>query len=117
MVYNGDVFLDGNMDNPNNMLQAVPNLKGVMFGRGLLARPWMLGNLEPREVLWAMHERLYRHATQTLCGDAQVLARLRAFWEYIPLDHKTHKAIMKATTLARYREAVSIAKGMSFCDR
>ena len=117
MVYNGDVFLDGNMDNPNNMLQAVPNLKGVMIGRGLLARPWMLGNREPREVLWTMHERLYRHATQTLCGDAQVLARLRAFWEYIPLDHKTHKAIMKATTLARYREAVSIAKGMSFCDR
>ena len=117
LVYNGDVFLDGNMDNPNNMLQAVPNLKGVMIGRGLLARPWMLGNREPREVLWAMHERLYRHATQTLCGDAQVLARLRAFWEYTPLDHKTHKAIMKATTLARYREAVSIAKGMSFCDR
>ena len=117
MVYNGDVFLDGNMDNPNNMLQAVPNLKGVMIGRGLLARPWMLGNREPREVLWSMHEQLYRHATQTLCGDAQVLARLRAFWEYIPLDHKTHKAIMKATTLARYREAVSIAKGMSFCDR
>ena len=117
LVYNGDVFLDGNMDNPNNMLQAVPNLKGVMIGRGLLARPWMLGNREPREVLWTMHERLYRHATQTLCGDAQVLARLRAFWEYIPLDHKTHKAIMKATTLARYCEAVSIAKGMSFCDR
>lgn len=117
MVYNGDVFLDGNMDNPNNMLQAVPNLKGVMIGRGLLARPWMLGNREPREVLWAMHEQLYRHATQTLCGDAQVLARLRAFWEYIPLDHKMHKAIMKSTTLARYREAVSIAKGMSFCDR
>lgn len=117
MVYNGDVFLDGNMDNPNNMLQAVPNLKGVMIGRGLLARPWMLGNREPWEVLWAMHEQLYRHATQTLCGDAQVLERLRAFWEYIPLDHKTHKAIMKATTLASYREAVSIAKGTSFCER
>ena len=135
MVYNGDaevqlgvksyelrVMADadgvGNDSNKSDMLlQAVPNLKGVMIGRGLLARPWMLSEREPKEVLWAMHERLYRHATQTLCGDAQVLARLRAFWEYIPLDHKTHKAIMKATTLARYREAVSIAKGMSFCDR
>ena len=135
LVYNGDAEVQlgvkrselrvkadadgvGNDSNKSDMLlQAVPNLKGVMIGRGLLARPWMLGNREPREVLWAMHERLYRHATQTLCGDAQVLARLRAFWEYIPLDHTTHKAIMKATTLARYREAVSIAKGMSFCDR
>jgi tRNA-dihydrouridine synthase len=133
MVYNGDAEVqlgvksyelrvmadaDGNDGNKSDMLlQAVPNLKGVMIGRGLLARPWMLGNREPKEVLLAMHERLYRHATQTLCGDSQVLARLRAFWEYIPLDHKMHKAIMKATTLARYREVVFMAKGMSFCDR
>ena len=135
MVYNGDAEVqlgvksyelrvmadaDGVGDDNikgNVLLQAVPNLKGVMIGRGLLARPWMLGNREPKEVLLAMHERLYRHATQTLCGDSQVLARLRAFWEYIPLDHKMHKAIMKATTLARYREVVFMAKGMSFCDR
>ena len=113
MVYNGDVFLDGNIDNPNNMLQALPNLKGVMIGRGLLARPWMLSDYEPKEVLWAMHEQLYRHANQTLCGDAQMLARMRAFWEYIPLDHKVRKAIMKAATLARYREAVRLLQRMS----
>lgn len=131
MVYNGDaevqlgvksyelrVMADADGNDSNKMLlQALPNLKGVMIGRGLLARPWMLSEREPKEVLWAMHERLYRHATQTLCGDSQVLARLRAFWEYIPLDHKMRKAIMKATTLARYREAVSMAKGKPFCDR
>lgn len=103
------------------------NLKGVMIGRGLLARPWMLSEREPKEVLRSMHERLYRHATQTLCGDSQVLARMKAFWEYIDLEQalfagwqpthqdlqagslrstKVRKAIMKATTLARYREAV-----------
>lgn len=156
MVYNGDAEVQlgvksyelrvkadadgvGNDNDKSNMLlQAVPNLKGVMIGRGLLARPWMLSNREPWEVLWAMHERLYRHATQTLCGDSQVLARLKTFWEYIDLEQalsagwqptpqdsqagslrstKVRKAIMKATTLARYREAVSMAKGMSFCDR
>lgn len=156
MVYNGDaevqlgvksyelrVMADadgvGNDSNKSDMLlQAVPNLKGVMIGRGLLARPWMLSNREPWEVLWAMHERIYRHASATLCGDAQVLARLKTFWEYIDLEQalsagwqlthqdlqagslrstKVRKAIMKATTLARYREAVSMAKGMSFCDR
>lgn len=133
MVYNGDsevqsgvksyelrVMADADgvgIDSNKMLLQAVPNLKGVMIGRGLLARPWMLSEREPKEVLWAMHERIYRHATATLCGDSQVLARLRAFWEYFPLDHKMRKAIMKATTLARYREAVSMAKGMPFCDR
>lgn len=154
MVYNGDAEVqlgvksyelrvmadaDGNDSNKSNMLlQAVPNLKGVMIGRGLLARPWMLSEGEPKDVLWAMHERLYRHASATLCGDSQVLARLKTFWEYIDLEQalfagwqptpqdsqagslrstKVRKAIMKATTLARYREAVSMAKGMSFCDR
>ena len=154
MVYNGDAEVqlgvksyelrvmadaDGNDSNKSNkLLQALPNRKGVMIGRGLLARPWMLSEREPKEVLWAMHERLYRHATQTLCGDSQVLARMKAFWEYIDLEQalsagwqptpqdsqagslrstKVRKAIMKATTLARYREAVSMAKGKPFCDR
>ena len=154
MVYNGDAEVqlgvksyelrvmadaDGNDSNKSDMLlQAVPNLKGVMIGRGLLARPWMLSNRESKEVLLAMHERIYRHATATLCGDSQVLARMKTFWEYIDLEQalsvgwqpthqdsqagslrstKVRKAIMKATTLARYREAVSMAKGMSFCDR
>ncbi len=152
MVYNGDaevqlgvksyelrVMADADGNDSNKMLlQAVPNLKGVMIGRGLLSRPWMLSEGDPKEVLRSMHERLYRHATQTLCGDSQVLARMRAFWEFIDLEQalfagwqptpqdsqagslrstKVRKAIMKATTLARYREAVSMAKGMSFCDR
>jgi len=144
MVYNGDAVREENGKwkvesvAGTDLMALASNLKGVMIGRGLLARPWMLSEREPKEVLRSMHERLYRHATQTLCGDSQVLARMKAFWEYIDLEQvlfagwqptpqdsqagslrstKVRKAIMKATTLARYREAVSMAKGMSFCDR
>ncbi len=144
MVYNGDAVREENGKwkvesvAGTDLMALASNLKGVMIGRGLLARPWMLSNREPKEVLRSMHERLYRHATQTLCGDSQVLARMKAFWEYIDLEQalsagwqptpqdsqagslrstKVRKAIMKATTLARYREAVSMAKGMPFCDR
>lgn len=144
MVYNGDAVREENGKwkvesvAGTDLMALASNLKGVMIGRGLLARPWMLSNREPKEVLRSMYERLYRHATQTLCGDSQVLARMKAFWEYIDLEQalfagwqptpqdsqagglrstKVRKAIMKATTLARYREAVSMAKGKPFCDR
>lgn len=101
MVYNGDI----------EVIECLTDarLKGVMLGRGLLARPWMLGDKDPREVLRAMHSIVYRHATSTLCGDSQMLARLHAFWEYVDLPHKQKKAIMKATTMRRYDEAVVAA--------
>lgn len=101
MVYNGDIAA---LDSEELELG---NIKGVMIGRGLLARPWMTGDKDPAEVLRAMHAAVYRHATETLCGDSQILARLHAFWEYIDIDRKQKKAIMKATSLPRYREAVS----------
>jgi hypothetical protein len=78
-----------------------------MIGRGLLARPWMLSDKDPLEVIKNMHTIVYRHATEHLCGDSQILSRLHAFWEYLDIPHKQKKAIMKATTLRRYNEAVA----------
>ena len=110
MVYNGDV-VELKMENGKWKIGAdaidSTKLKGVMIGRGLLVRPWMLSGKEPLEVIRNMHAIIYRHATEHLCGDSQILSRLHAFWEYLDIDHKAKKAIMKATTLPRYREAVA----------
>lgn len=106
MVYNGDII---EMKNEELRMKnwAGANLKGVMMGRGLLARPWMLSDKEPHEVIKNMHAVIYRHATEHLCGDSQILSRLHAFWEYLDIPQKQKKAILKATTLPRYREAVA----------
>ena len=106
IVYNGDITT---MEEVYKLQQRWPDLKGVMLGRGLLARPWMLSDKEPRKVLMAMHYIVYRHAVENLCGDSQILSRLHAFWEYLDMPHKQKKAIMKATMLPRYREAVAAA--------
>ena len=110
IVYNGDLLElkmeDGKLVIGTDAIRT-PNIKGVMIGRGLLARPWMLVDKNPREVLHAMHAVAYRHATEHLCGDSQILSRLHAFWEYLDIPHKQKKAIMKASTLPRYREAVA----------
>ena len=109
MVYNGDV-VELKMENGKWKIGAdaidSTKLKGVMIGRGLLVRPWMLSDKEPHTVIKNMHTIVYRHATEHLCGDSQILSRLHAFWEYLDIPHKQKKAIMKATTLRRYNEAV-----------
>ena len=104
MVYNGDI---AGTDEIERWRRHGGKIKGVMIGRGLLARPWMLGGGNPSVVLRRMHDEVYRHATLTLCGESQILSRLHAFWEHIAIGHKEHKAVMKATSLRRYDEAVA----------
>lgn len=106
MVYNGDITEPAQMA---ELRGEFPRLKGFMLGRGLLARPWLLGDRAPREVLKDMHAIVYRHAIEHLCGDSQILSRLHAFWEYVDIDRKPQKAILKSTTLRRYDEAVAMA--------
>ena len=112
MVYNGDIvelkIENGELKIGNDSVDST-KLKGVMIGRGLLARPWMLSDKNPHEVIREMHAIVYRHATEHLCGDSQILSRLHAFWEYVDIPHKQQKAIMKSTTLRRYDEAVAMA--------
>lgn len=103
VVYNGDII---DLSSPP-FIPSSKSIKGLMLGRGLLARPWMLSDKSPHEVIRQLHAAVYRHATATLCGDSQILARLHAFWEYIDLDRHQKKAILKATTLRRYNAAVS----------
>ena len=105
MVYNGDVV---SLEQVKALAGAFPGLKGVMVGRGLLARPWLFSEKEPMAVLRGMHERVYRYACDVLQGDSQILSRLHAFWEYqdVLIDKKQYKAIMKSGSLRRYNEAV-----------
>ncbi|MBP5645060.1 MAG: tRNA-dihydrouridine synthase family protein [Bacteroidales bacterium] len=105
MLFNGDITSREEVD---DLLAHFPRLKGVMLGRGLLARPWLFSDGEPWQVVHDMHERVYRHVCDTLQGESQMLPHLHAFWEYQTalLDKKQHKAIMKSTTLRRYNEAV-----------
>lgn len=102
VVYNGDVI---DLSSPP-FTSSSKNIKGLMLGRGLLARPWMLSDKSPHEVIRQLHAAVYRHATATLCGDSQILVRLHAFWKFLDMDPKQKKSILKATTLRRYNAAV-----------
>ena len=106
LVYNGDVDSEATIV---GLYGRFPQLKGVMLGRGLLARPWMLGGGEKATVVKAMHSEVYRAAREHLCGEAQVLSRMMAFWEYmsVEMDRKQWKAIKKSRDLRAYESAVA----------
>ena len=106
IVYNGDLLA---VEDVEGVMARWPKLKGVMLGRGLLARPWLMGGGEPQAVVGEMHRRIYDYACSVLQGDSQILARLHAFWEYQTplLDKKQYKAIMKSGSLRNYRAAIA----------
>lgn len=114
LIYNGDITT---VEQIHHLEKQYPNLKGVMIGRGLLARPTLaleyqtkeLSLAERLEKSLAIHKPLRAYAEQHLEGEIQQLARLRCFWEYQEalLPRKSYKTIMKSKSLRNYTEAVN----------
>jgi hypothetical protein len=90
-----------------------------MIGRGLLARPSLAAEYAAGEwdrvrritALRTFHESIYSHYASTLCGDAQLLSKIKPMWEMLEdeIGHKACKAIRKATSISKYENAVSEA--------
>jgi len=113
LVYNGDLLT---VDEIHRTAERFPRLEGVMLGRGLLARPSLAwewaNNVLSSDAFYAkvrtFHERLFQHYASCLQGDAQLLAKLKPYWEYLlpDADRKVKKAIKKAVTIDKYLAAV-----------
>lgn len=114
IVYNGDILTPSDIDNIANQF---PEIEGVMIGRGLLGRPSLIAEWADGQEwdkskrigrLITFHNKLLDHYVNTLCGNSQILSKIKPFWEYITddeIDRRTLKQIRKATTLAGYRSA------------
>lgn len=113
VVYNGDISSAEEID---AVIRRFPEIAGVMVGRGLLRTPYIveewLGKRVPEggrlECLLKLHHPIYAYWQETLCGESQILSKIKPFWDYTKPDlpHKVYKAIKKATTLSKYEMAV-----------
>ena len=114
VIYHGDITHPSHID---DILSRYPSLAGVMIGRGLFSRPsivaeWLAGEewdeSRRHEAMMRLHSMVYGHYRDTLSGDAQVLGKVKPFWEYLApsLDRKAMKAIKKANSLRKYEEGV-----------
>lgn len=119
LVYNGDLCT---VTAVREILEAYPRLKGVMLGRGLLADPSLakafreelMSEDEIKARTFRMHRLMYLYYQRIIeGGDAQLLTKLKAIWEYLlpDLDKKVRKAILKSNRLDTYLRAVEDALG------
>lgn len=110
LIYNGDIRT---REDIRRLETAFPNLRAVMIGRGLLARPTLAAEYhqgvdfsdEKRiAILMAMHEEMLRFCTEKYKVDSQILLHMHAFWEYQEglLGRKAWKKIMKAGSMKNY---------------
>lgn len=115
VVYNGDIM---SRDDAARIADSFPGLDGIMIGRGVLARPSLIAEMregrdwsseERVDHLLQLHAGIFQHYSTTLCGDAQVLSKIKPFWEYLEweIGHKTAKMIKKATSIEKYEKAVA----------
>ncbi len=115
VVYNGEIHTPQDID---RVLNDFPDVAGIMIGRGLLARPSLVKEYlsgkewsqeERVEEMLKFHRALLDYYTSTLCGDSQIISKIKPFWEYAEeeIGRKPWKAIKKATNIAKYHSAVA----------
>ena len=115
VIYNGDL---NSLADINRVEQLFLGLKGIMLGRGLLANPALgveyrtgreLTNAELGNLVRQMHDALMRELTPRLQGNTQFLSKMKPYWEYLLPDmlKRDKKAILKATTIEKYMNAVN----------
>lgn len=115
VVFNGEIHTPQDID---NIFDKFPGIGGIMIGRGLLARPSLIKEyLSGKE--WSRAERvsemvrfhriLLDYYSATLCGDSQIISKIKPFWEYAEneIGRKSWKAIKKASNIAKYHSAVA----------
>ena len=115
LIYNGDLKTPADI---HAIATRFPSLAGIMIGRGLLARPSLAQEvIEGMEwhrakriaLVKKMHDHYHAHLSTIIPGEAQLLTKVRTFWEYMEQEcgRKAWKKIMKAGSMRNYLNAIN----------
>ena len=117
VVYNGDIRSLSDISRIDSLYD---DSVDVMIGRGLLSRPSLAWEYCSNEewghdrriaALREFHDAIYSSYTATLCGDHQILQKIKPMWDWLEgeIGHKAWKAIHKASSLRKYETSVADA--------
>lgn len=116
VIFNGEIKLP---EDAIGVMEQFPKAEGVMIARGILGRPSLAAEIQEGEEwsrekrlekMMTFHDRLIDHYRAELCGDHQILSKIKPFWEYAEeeIGRKAWKAIAKAQNMAKYTTAVAM---------
>lgn len=124
VIYNGDITSVEDIHTIVDKYATVTiggrqGLAGVMIGRGMLARPSLameytqgvtLTDSQLIENIRLMHSKLMEHYSHIIPGEAQLLSKLRSFWDYLEptIGRKPWKKITKAGNMKNYLAQVAV---------
>lgn len=125
LIYNGDIF---HAEDFRQIQGQFPLLKGVMLGRGIITNPQLPQAIKKGEeerclkTFAAFHQELLIGYKSVLCGDQNVLYKMKEFWFYFHRNFenadKAVKKIRKAQNIEKYEEAVNeIFENHDWTDR
>lgn len=112
VICNGDIR---SVEDIRHLAERYPRMKGIMIGRGLLARPTLAEEYlldrtcsddDVRQRILDIHQQVLTAYEQRLeGGDAQVLQKIQPFWEYAGalFDHRFLKQLKKCHNLKEYK--------------
>lgn len=116
VVFNGEIKTPEDI---TKIMERYPEIDGIMIGRGLLGRPSLIAEAESGEEwpenqriekMLQFHRDLFSYYDDNLCGESQILSKIRPFWEYAEkeIGRKAWKSIKKATNVAKYNSSVAM---------
>lgn len=85
LCYNGNLY---NISDYQKFTETFPQVNAVMFGRGLISNPALLGiikgkNVLEKQQLREFHDKLYNDYKQVLSGNMPVLFKMKEIWSYM----------------------------------
>lgn len=112
LCYNGDI---DSVEKYEEFCKAFPQTERIMIGRGMIKNPGLIQEIkgEPgmtKEILRAFYEELFEGYQEVLCGDKQMLFKMKEIWSYLGQNftdsEKYMKKIRKANRLSEYEVIV-----------
>lgn len=113
VCYNGDIHT---LKDYQNLIERFPTIDTIMLGRGLLFNPFLICQINGKEELdkkklMEFHNMIYIDYQSVLCGEKNVLFKMKEFWHYFSHmfsnPDKYMKKIKKAQKLLEYEAVVA----------
>ena len=112
VCYNGDIFTKEDYE---TLHRRFPTVKRIMLGRGAVANPGLLREIQTAQPITAeelkeYHDRLYAGYREALNSEKDALFKMKEVWFYLgkmfPEAEKALKKVKKANKPEEYQEAV-----------